>query len=174
MEQMRAILDEYREHLPMSGRQIFYRMVGVYSYPKRERDYDRLMEHLNRARRAGLIPMEDIRDDRAVSIGPGAGFEGPAHFWRSVRAAADGYHRPLTEGQPRAVECWIESVGMLDMVAKVAGNFGVIVYASGGFESVGAKYAAARRIAARTVPTTVLSIVLPGAPTCGRTLRLIV
>ncbi|MBH1934100.1 hypothetical protein I5Q34_07295 [Streptomyces sp. AV19] len=142
----------------MSGRQIFYRMVGLYGYEKKERAYDRLTEHLNRARRAGLIRMEDIRDDRAVVIGPGAGYDGPADFWRSVAAAAEDYHCPLAEGQPRAAELWVESAGMMPMVARVAAGFGVTVYGSGGFESVGAKHEAACRIARRALPTTVLSL----------------
>src|ERR671910_749811 len=29
------ILMEYREHLPLTIRQVFYRLVGVYGYPKR-------------------------------------------------------------------------------------------------------------------------------------------
>lgn len=58
-------LEEYRAHLPMTARQIFYRLVGAYAYPKDEAGYGRLIEMLNRARRARMIPMESIRDDRA-------------------------------------------------------------------------------------------------------------
>jgi hypothetical protein len=156
--QVQAVLDEYREHLPMSGRQVFYRLVGRYGFPKDERAYDRLQEYLNRARRAGMIPMTAIRDDRAVTMGGGGGYEGPDQFWETVKASAHSYRRPLDEGQPRAVEVWVEATGMIPMVAAVTSSFGVAVYGSGGFESVAAKHDAAQRIAHRSVPTTVLSI----------------
>ncbi|WP_435279700.1 hypothetical protein [Streptomyces sp. 1222.5] len=158
VEQVGAVLDEYREHLPMTARQVFYRLVGAFQYPKDEKAYDRLQENLNRARRARLIPMDAIRDDLAASAGHSFGYTSPAEFWDSVRSSAHSYARPLTEGQQRAVEVWIEAQGMLLMVAEVTQPYGVVVYCSGGFESVCAKYDAAARIASRQVPTTVLSI----------------
>ncbi|WP_438297812.1 hypothetical protein [Streptomyces sp. HUAS TT7] len=158
VDQVRAVLDEYRAHLPMTARQVFYRLVGAFAYPKEERAYDRLQETLNRARRARLIPMDSIRDDRATSAGHSFGYDSPAHFWDSVRSSAEFYARPLTEGQPRAVEVWIEAQGMMPMISDVTKDYGVAVYCSGGFESVCAKHDAAARIAYREVPTTVLSI----------------
>ena len=58
-----AVLGEYEDHLPLTLRQIFYRLVGAHGYEKTERAYERLGEHLVRARRAGLVSMEAIRDD---------------------------------------------------------------------------------------------------------------
>ncbi|WP_406390207.1 hypothetical protein OG806_49530 [Streptomyces sp. NBC_00882] len=141
----------------MTARQVFYRLVGAFGYPKEEMAYDRLQETLNRARRARLIPMNAIRDDRAASAGHSFGYHSPAEFWDSVRASAHYYSRPLDEGQPRTVEVWIEAQGMMPMIAEVTQQYGVAVYCSGGFESVCAKHDAAARIAYRDVPTTVLS-----------------
>jgi hypothetical protein len=39
VDQVRAILEEYRAHLPMTARRIFYRLVGAYAYPKDEAGY---------------------------------------------------------------------------------------------------------------------------------------
>lgn len=152
------MLAEYREHLPMTARQVFYRLVGRYGFPKDEQAYDRLQEYLNRARRTGMIPMEAIRDDRALTMGDVGGYAGPAAFWAEVKAGAGTYHRPLDEGQPRVAEVWIEATGMMPMVAAVTREYGVPVYGSGGFESVAAKHDAAQRIARRQVPITVLSV----------------
>lgn len=52
--QVKEVLDEYSSYLPMTGRQIFYRMVGAHGYPKTERDYKNLLDKLNRARRGGF------------------------------------------------------------------------------------------------------------------------
>lgn len=156
--QVQEVLEEYRAYLPMTARQIFYRLVGAYQYPKDEAAYGRLIEMLNRARRARMIPMSSLRDDRAQSMGGGAGYAGPAQFWAELMDSAQYYRRSLNEGQPVAVEVWVETAGMLPQISDVASEYGVTCYGSGGFESVGAKYAAAQRIARRGVPTVVLSI----------------
>ncbi|WBB60993.1 hypothetical protein O7599_00030 [Streptomyces sp. WMMC500] len=34
IEQTRAVLAEYRDFLPMTARQVFYRLVGAHGFPK--------------------------------------------------------------------------------------------------------------------------------------------
>src|SRR5215475_3008603 len=63
LEQVRGVLDEYEDYLPLTIRQIFYRLVGAHDHEKTERSYQRLCEHINRARRARIISMDLIRDD---------------------------------------------------------------------------------------------------------------
>jgi hypothetical protein len=46
LDQVRAVLGEYEDYLPLTIRQIFYRLVGAYEYEKTERAYERLCEHL--------------------------------------------------------------------------------------------------------------------------------
>ena len=41
--QVEAVLDEYADYLPLTVRQIFYRLVGAYGYEKTERAYARLV-----------------------------------------------------------------------------------------------------------------------------------
>lgn len=57
------VLSDYRGYLPLTIRQIFYRLVVTIAYEKSERGYNRLCETLNRARRAELIAFDAIRDD---------------------------------------------------------------------------------------------------------------
>lgn len=70
------VLDEYADYLPLTLRQVFYRLVGTRGYPKDEKAYDRLTRVLDRARRAGLVPFDVIRDDGMVESWPG-GYDGP-------------------------------------------------------------------------------------------------
>ena len=63
IEQVNAVLDDYAAQVPLTVRQIFYRLVGAYGYEKTEQAYKRLGELLNKARRARLIDMDMIRDD---------------------------------------------------------------------------------------------------------------
>lgn len=157
VDQVRGVLEENRAYLPMTARQVFYRLVGAHGYDKTELAYARLLETLNRARRARMIPMHAIRDDGGTARGAG-GWDSPAQFWRSVRHTAESYTHALDDGQPLAVELWVEAAGMVPMVARVAADFGVTTYSSGGFDSVTVKHEAAQRIAWRDMPTTVLHL----------------
>jgi hypothetical protein len=86
LEQVAAILDECADYLPLTLRQIFYRLVGVHDYEKTKRAYERLGEALNKARRARLIPMDAIRDDGGATEEPWAhnspGFRSPSRLPR--------------------------------------------------------------------------------------------
>ena len=60
--QVQDVLNEYADYLPLTVRQIFYRLVGAHNYDKTEKAYESLGEALNRARRAEVVPMDAIRD----------------------------------------------------------------------------------------------------------------
>jgi len=145
VQDVRGVLAEYAEHLPLSLRQVFYRLV-TRGFPKDEAAYARLGEAVNRARRAGLLPFEDIRDDG------GARYEAPtwadpAGFLEDVRTDAQRFRLDRQEGQP--VRLWLlcEAAGMAPMLAKVANPYGVPVLSAGGFDSLTAKHDLAREIA---------------------------
>jgi hypothetical protein len=70
LEQVKGVLEEYEAYLPLTCRQIFYRLVGAHGYEKTENAYARLCEMLNRARRAEMIDMGSIRDDGGQKIEP--------------------------------------------------------------------------------------------------------
>lgn len=50
-----GVLAEYRAHLPLTNRQVFYRLVATRGYDKTEAAYARLCETVNRARRSGFM-----------------------------------------------------------------------------------------------------------------------
>ena len=153
--QVQQILEEYRAQLPLTNRQIFYRLVGSRGYPKTEQAYARLCEYLNRARRARLISFSAIRDDGTQSDGF-AGWNGPDHWMRAFRSYAEAYEHNLTEGQEYHVELWVEAGGMVPQAATVAGDYGVITYSAGGFNGLTDKYETARRLARAGRPCIVM------------------
>ena len=55
LDTIRGVLAEYDDQLPLTARQVFYRLVGAHGYDKTEAAYDRLCETLCCARRVGLI-----------------------------------------------------------------------------------------------------------------------
>lgn len=138
-----AVLGEYRQHLPMTLRQVFYRLVGTEVIGKTEADYGRLCEMMNRARRAGLVPWEAIRDDGAQVDAP-TGYHSPEQFIAEA-LDADYYRRYARQGQALNVLVLTEAAGMLPMLARAVRDLGASVASSGGFDSVTFKRSLAQR-----------------------------
>ena len=155
--QVQAILAEYAAYLPMTNRQIFYRLVGTRGYPKTEQAYARLCEYLNRARRAGMIDFSAIRDDGTQSEG-GTGYSGVEHWMRSIRYYAEGYSHNLTEGQRYHRELWVEAGGMVPQASAVASDYDVITYSAGGFNGLTDKHETADRLARQRKPCIVFHV----------------
>lgn len=157
LDQVGEILREYEDHLPLTIRQIFYRLVASYSYDKTENSYSRLAEHLVRARRAEMIPFNVIRDDGVVTYSS-RWHDGVEDFWNDAAGRAKNYRRDRQVGQPRYVELWCESAGMAPQLARVADRYSVPVFSSGGFGSLTAIRLIAERALDRTVPTILLHV----------------
>jgi hypothetical protein len=157
VQQVQAVLVEYQDYLPLTIRQVFYRLVGNSGYDKTEQAYSRLCETLNRARRSGVIDFQSIRDDGVSAYRPTA-YSGVADFRRSIGYIAEGYRRDRQEGQ--AVRLWVmcEAGGMAPMLARVADEYGVPVLTSGGFDSVTAKHDLAQEIARADCAAEILHI----------------
>jgi len=163
------VLEEYNHHLPLTIRQIFYRLVAQHNYPKTEQDYKTLCRILNMARRAGEVDMEAIRDDGAdVDGGWSHGYKNVADFWESVwwgigfdvdqRFDVSNFKFNRLAAYPRHIEVWSEAAGMVPLIKRATDSYVVTVYSGGGFDSLTAKYSAAERIASRGKPTVVLHV----------------
>lgn len=157
LEQVDDVLSTYEAELPLTLRQVFYRLVGAYDYPKDENAYERLTEHLGKARRARVIPFEYIRDDGTTKLAP-MEFASPEEILERAKQLADEGQGIRLEGQERWVEVWCEAAGMAPQLHRAVQEYGVTVYSSGGFESLTVKYEAAQRISGREVPTVVVQV----------------
>lgn len=157
LEQVQLVLEEYREQLPLTCRQIFYRLVGRFSYPKDERAYRRLTEMLGLARRGRVIPFDAIRDDGAAVVRP-ALWETSDDWLSAVVQQASRVRLSPWQRQSRYVEVICEAGGMVPMLARVADRFGVTVRSGGGFDSITAKHDLAQHFAAQGKPVIVLHI----------------
>ncbi len=62
LKDIERVLVEYRQYLPLTVRQVFYRLVGK-GYEKSENFYETVQDKCNRARRCGRISFQSIRDD---------------------------------------------------------------------------------------------------------------
>lgn len=146
LEQVHEVLRQYRANLPVTARQVFYRLVGAYGFDKSESAYERLSNLLNRARRAGLVPWSAIRDD-GFHRGRHTGWASLGQFAEAVEAWVDEFRADRQAGQPRRLAVWCEAGGMVPQLERVAGEYSVPVFSSGGFDSVTAKHDKAEQFA---------------------------
>lgn len=158
VEQIKAVLAEYAAYLPLTLRQVFYRLVGAHDYPKTENAYANLGEKLNRARRAGLIPMDAIHDDGGYRSDP-SGWSDAESCLRSYQEAALKHFRlDRDKGQETKLIVWCEAAGMGPQLERVAEGYGVPVFSSGGFDSLTEKHRFATQVAESERPVEVLSV----------------
>jgi hypothetical protein len=157
LAKVNAVLGEYADHLPLTLRQIFYRLVGAHGYDKTERAYERLDEHLVRARRARLVPMEAIRDDGGTVITPNM-WASAQEYLDAVRDQAAELMLDRTVGQQTRLTVVCEAAGMVPQLARVASSYGIAIMSSGGFDSVTEKHKFAEQVATDDRPTEVLHI----------------
>jgi hypothetical protein len=152
-----AIVDEYDAYLPLTVRQVFYRLVGAYGYPKDERAYGRLGYTLSRARRAELLPFYVLRDD-GMSVMSAKHYGGLADFHDETARRARSYRRDRQHGQDHDIELWTEAAGMMAQLERVAGEYSVPVYSGGGFVSLTAVRDLVDRVTDRDRPTVLLHV----------------
>jgi hypothetical protein len=157
LKDVRAVLEEYSDYLPMTIRQTYYRLVGAYGYPKTELFYARLCEHLGNARRAQLIPFSSIRDDD-VTVMEREHFLDLDDFWKSQAERARWYRRDKLARQAIHIEVWSEAAGMVPQLAQVANDYSIPVYSCSGFDSLTAKKDLADRVLARQKPSVILHL----------------
>ena len=157
LAKVQAVLVEYANYLPLTLRQVFYRLVGAHSFDKTERAYGRLGECLNRARRAGLIDFDAIRDDDAETHTT-IGWESPGELIATWLEEARYFRLDRQQGQPRRLLVMVEARGMKPQIETATGEYGVPVIGSGGFDSLTAKYQLAGNLGCHDGLTEVLHI----------------
>jgi hypothetical protein len=157
LAQVDLVLAEYIDHLPLTLRQIFYRLVGAYAYEKTEQAYERLCEHLNRARRARLIPMDIIRDDGGTVITPHS-CASAEEFLETVKYQAGQFRLDRTLGQKSRLVVICEAAGMAPQLGRVCDPFTIKVLSGGGFDSLTDKHKFAAALVAEGRPVVVLHI----------------
>lgn len=157
LAQVDDILAEYDNYLPLTVRQIFYRLVGAFEYEKTEHAYSRLSEALVRARRARIIPFTSIRDD-GVTVMADTWYQGQQDFFEEYARQAERFQRDRQQGQQHRLELWSEAAGMLPQLARVAHVFSVPVYSSSGFVSITAVRSIVDRARLRDQKTVLLHV----------------
>jgi hypothetical protein len=139
------VLTEYRQYLPLTMRQVYYRLVGTRGYAKTEKAYKQLLEIANRARRAGILRFDHIRDD-GVRIERPHMLRDLKHGVQQMGAIAQSYRLDRQRHQEVRLMVMCEAAGMVPQIVRVCDPYSIPVQSSGGFDSVTAKHDLARQI----------------------------
>lgn len=154
---IQQVLEDYKDYLPMTGRQIFYRMVGAYGYAKSEAAANRVYNVLGRARRAMLIPFNAVRDGGGSKVIP-LTYDDAAAFWEKVRDDRRHFSRDRQAGQDVRIELFCEAPGMMPQLQAVAFPYSVSVHGTRGFTSISTTADVARRALERDERTVLLQV----------------
>jgi hypothetical protein len=158
-----TILTTYREQLPLTLRQIYYRLVAVHNYPKTRSFYDNLSRILTTARRArwktdeGRLLFNAMRDDSLIESIPDF-YRSERSFWDAVKNTGKHLRLDRMQGQQRRLVLWCEAAGMVPQLERIADPYGIAVYCSGGFDRVTGKRDIGRRLALSRQPVTIIHI----------------
>jgi hypothetical protein len=140
LEDIEVVLKEYEAYLPLTIRQVFYRLVGK-GHPKTENFYASVQEACNRARRSERISFDAIRDD-GVSRQGGETFtyESPLEYYEAHDELFNAYRRSWHADQPAYVAVLCEAAGMVPMLGGAVRDYRVEVASSSGFDSLTVKH----------------------------------
>ncbi|WP_293750329.1 hypothetical protein [uncultured Paraglaciecola sp.] len=138
VNQVKDILEEEAEYLPLTIRQIFYRLVARGVIGKDEKSYKSLCECLNKARRASFISFDDIRDD-GFSAFNWVGYNNYDQWIRTTIHCAENLELDKQRDQKTRLVVWCEAGGMVPQLERFVKELSIPVVSSGGFDSLSTK-----------------------------------
>lgn len=144
LESVLSVIEEYRNLLPLTLRQIYYRLVGTGVIDKTEKAYHNLLYLTALARRARIIPMDVIRDDGFTGgLSSGWGYDDVQEWLSGIKPDPESFSLDSQLDQDERLAIWCEAAGMVPQIERVSFPYGVPVKSSGGFDSITSKHAIA-------------------------------
>jgi len=141
------IISEYS--MPLTLRQIYYRLVVAGLIPNRRSAYNSLSSQLVTARERGEVDDHRIVD-RSRSI-IDSSFNSPEDFNKAIqRTLETRYLRRFWESQPAYVEVWVEKDALSQVISTAIHPFNTIIAPSRGYSSYSYLRDASNRIIAFT------------------------
>jgi len=131
--------------LPLTLRQIFYMLVTRHGYDKDEKSYKYLCEAMNKARRARMVDMNDIRDD-GLQRKHTVGWISKTSMIATFKRSAINFTLDRQRNQETKVYIWCEAGGMVPQLHDAVKKWHIPVLSSGGFDSVTTKHNLAKEL----------------------------
>jgi hypothetical protein len=143
---IKQVLREYRKQLPLTVRQIYYRLIAKrIGYDKGEEFENRLYYVCKIGRRAREIDFRDIRDDGGEESGVG-GWANAEEYIDNLRNEADYFTMDERRGQKLQIVVCCEAVGMFPQIESAVSGLGARVLSGGGFDSLTQKWKLAQSL----------------------------
>lgn len=136
LDQVYAVLDEFEEFLPLTLRQIYYRLVAQRRVENSRAAFGAVASICKHARVEGLISWADI-DDRPGGFYDLSGcYDTRVFVEESLKALMSGYYRNLMQTQDAYLELWVDAPSMRTFFSAIARRYSVSMALCGGFSSV--------------------------------------
>jgi len=146
--------------MPLTIRQIYYRLVASNIIKNSRSAYNVLDKTLVRARLNGLIPFARIEDRSRTFLAGDHRLEAPEDFmaWRieALKDSASEYEVPYWLFQPEYVEVWLEKDALSALFNQVCDRLHVVLAPCRGYPSLTFLYEAAQRLKNVDKPITIL------------------
>ena len=148
LAKVQAVLDDLREYLPVTLRQVYYQLVAAGEIENDKGQYNKLSRVLTQARLDGIVPWEAIEDRTRATLRSGGWSSQGDFIDDELRHFLDDYRRDLLQGQGTALELWVEKDALSRLCHDVAYEYCVPVVVARGFSSVSYVHECAKRVRA--------------------------
>lgn len=130
------VVDEFREYLPLTVRQIYYQLVGKDLIENNQNSYKRTCELIKNARMEGLLDW-NVVEDRTRIFNENNGFDNTRDFIQNeCEIVLKGYKRDLMQNQPCYIEIWIEKDALSTIFQRIANQYTIPLMICKGYSSV--------------------------------------
>ncbi|MEM3760229.1 MAG: hypothetical protein QXZ02_03845 [Candidatus Bathyarchaeia archaeon] len=152
------VISQY--NIPLTVRQIYYRLVAAGIIRNRRSSYNALDKCLVNARLNGVIPFDKLQDRSRVFLAGDHEFYEPEEWmaWRieALKDSALNYELPYWHFQPEYVEVWLEKDALSTLFKQVCDRLHVVLAPCRGYSSKSYLYEAAKRLNDIGKPITIL------------------
>jgi len=149
LERILVVIEELRDYWPLTLRQVHYSIVSRYLTPNNRDTYRQLSEDLTSARLLGHVPWEAIEDRVRTLHQPWRSRTVDDHVREVTSILVNDYRRDLLQGQPVAVEVWVEKDALASPIKSAADPYGVPVCVAKGNVSTSFTHELAARALSR-------------------------
>lgn len=142
IDQANEIIEEYQEEgYDLTLRQLYYQFVARDLIPNTDREYSKLGGIISKARLAGLIDWDAIKD-RTRTPHINNHWSGPDDI---IRWAADDYGIDTRATQKTYLEVWVEKDALIGVLERACVSLDVRYFSCRGYVSQSAMWAASLR-----------------------------
>lgn len=135
VSEVNTVLGQY--NMPLTLRQIYYRLVSDYSFPNKRTSYNRLSSVLVKAREENEVDDTRIEDRSRNVLGGDGGYDSPEDYLDTKIAGFgyNGYTRAQWVDQPKYIEVWVEKDALSRVISSAVSGLRMVTAPSKGYSS---------------------------------------